>query len=250
MEPLGRRFFVTQKASGVNLAHAAGNGELMSETQAKTLIEALARVHTLPLGNWSDTISKSKLKRWLQYRTLPENTLANVEMWLAQLQNRDAPASPAIAVVGKWLTDNVPQEDAPACLIHCDFGPHNILVHNRTVSAILDWESARIGDPAEDLAHFLKSVGPHLDRGKLLHHYAQVTGIQISEYRIRYYDVMSNFKFLVACASANVLFSADAEARNEWMILVQKWLYLATKPLVPSLATAQRVRTTNAQPSK
>jgi aminoglycoside phosphotransferase (APT) family kinase protein len=237
--PLGRRFLVTRKVDGVNLAHAAGAGERMSEADARSLVEALARVHRVPLEDWGGYIKHSKLKRWLEYPTLPENTLANVEMWLAQLQNRAAPASPAIAVVGKWLRENVPREDARACLIHCDFGPHNILVKNGSVSAILDWESARIGDPAEDLAHFIKSVGQHIDRAQILRQYEEASGIHISEFRLRYYDIVSNFKFLVACTSANILFSTDTEARNEWMILAQKWIYLATKPLVPSLAAVQ-----------
>jgi hypothetical protein len=51
----------------------------------------------------------------------------------------------------------------------------------------------------------------------------------------------------VACASAKLLFSTDIQARNEWMILAQKWIYLATKPLVPSLAAAQRASVTDAK---
>jgi aminoglycoside phosphotransferase (APT) family kinase protein len=44
-------------------------------------------------------------------------------------------------------------------LVHGDVLPHNLLVENGRVTALLDWEFAHLGDPAEDLA-YLKPVIP------------------------------------------------------------------------------------------
>jgi aminoglycoside phosphotransferase (APT) family kinase protein len=40
----------------------------------------------------------------------------------------------------------------PAVLVHGDFWPGNILWHNRSIAAVLDWEDALRGDPLEDVA--------------------------------------------------------------------------------------------------
>jgi len=49
---------------------------------------------------------------------------------------------------------------APACLVHSDFDPSNILVRRVdgrwTVSGVLDWEFAHSGSPLEDLGHLLR----------------------------------------------------------------------------------------------
>jgi aminoglycoside phosphotransferase len=52
-------------------------------------------------------------------------------------------------------TATVPElEGDGTVLVHGDFGPQNMLfaVETEAVTAILDWESAHIGDPVEDLA--------------------------------------------------------------------------------------------------
>jgi aminoglycoside phosphotransferase (APT) family kinase protein len=40
----------------------------------------------------------------------------------------------------------------PPALLHGDFWPHNLLWRNGTVTAILDWEDAALGDPLSDVA--------------------------------------------------------------------------------------------------
>ena len=37
-------------------------------------------------------------------------------------------------------------------VVHGDFGPQNVLVDDRRISALVDWEFAHIGRPVEDLA--------------------------------------------------------------------------------------------------
>lgn len=61
-----------------------------------------------------------------------------------------------------WLIDTLPAllpADAPARLIHGDYGLYNIIAapDARLVSAVLDWEMATLGDPLIDLAHHLRA---------------------------------------------------------------------------------------------
>jgi aminoglycoside phosphotransferase (APT) family kinase protein len=51
-----------------------------------------------------------------------------------------------------WLLSHPLPPDRPACTVHGDFGAHNILVRDGHLAALIDWELAHVGDPAEDLA--------------------------------------------------------------------------------------------------
>jgi aminoglycoside phosphotransferase (APT) family kinase protein len=86
-----------------------------------------------------------------------------VHYWYDQLKLRHNNVSPSIEHVFHWLIKNVPTDELPPRFLHCGYANHNILIHNGRVSGILDWESAQIGDPAEDLSYFLQSTAGHID---------------------------------------------------------------------------------------
>ncbi len=51
----------------------------------------------------------------------------------------------------RWLKDRAPPLETPV-LVHGDFRNGNLMVHpQRGLAAVLDWELAHLGDPAEDL---------------------------------------------------------------------------------------------------
>src|SRR5262249_38446033 len=105
-----------------------------------------------------------------------------------------------------------PQEDFAHCLTHCDYGPHNVLVADNRIAAILDWETGRIGDPAEDIGCFLQSCGTTIAEHRILGWYRDITGNWISEYRLRYYDVVSCLKVLMVCLVAESLYEHSPQA--------------------------------------
>ncbi len=43
--------------------------------------------------------------------------------------------------------------EAPRALVHGGFGYGNVLIHEAKVSAVIDWQDARFGDPLHDLAY-------------------------------------------------------------------------------------------------
>jgi len=49
-----------------------------------------------------------------------------------------------------WLLSHALPADRPRCLVHGDFGCHNILTRNGDLVAVLDWELAHEDDPAAD----------------------------------------------------------------------------------------------------
>ena len=56
-----------------------------------------------------------------------------------------------------WLRENIPASSGRA-VVHGDYRPANILIHDGQVSAVLDWEFAHPGDPAEDIGWYLADV--------------------------------------------------------------------------------------------
>lgn len=63
-----------------------------------------------------------------------------------------APLSLTMDLSYAWLLAHPLPKDRPYCIVHGDFGSHNMLVRNGRLAAVVDWELAYIGDPADDLA--------------------------------------------------------------------------------------------------
>jgi aminoglycoside phosphotransferase (APT) family kinase protein len=61
-----------------------------------------------------------------------------------------------------WLLANPLPKNRPLRLVHGDVGLHNVLVRNGELAAILDWELAHLGDPAEDIAYAWSPLLRHL----------------------------------------------------------------------------------------
>jgi aminoglycoside phosphotransferase (APT) family kinase protein len=52
----------------------------------------------------------------------------------------------------RWLESRLPQAAASESIVHGDVRTGNIVVDSRGLVSILDWESAHLGDPMEDIA--------------------------------------------------------------------------------------------------
>lgn len=60
--------------------------------------------------------------------------------------------SPVFSYGARWLEQQAPDEPERITAIHSDIRTGNIIVGPDGLRAILDWETARVGDPMEDLA--------------------------------------------------------------------------------------------------
>jgi aminoglycoside phosphotransferase (APT) family kinase protein len=95
----------------------------------------------------------------------PDNWhVRQVERWRSQLEGYAAtpgynPADlPFVEEVGRWLSDNVPQNQRIG-IVHGDFQFPNIMFSGKApkISGVLDWELASLGDPLLDLGWILSS---------------------------------------------------------------------------------------------
>ena len=238
---LGQRFLVSRRAPGANYGSAIGNDDVspMTDDVVRSFISTIAKVHKLPVNA---EMRKLSIGHWADYRSAQENYLAMILLWRNQPWMKGGNPSPIADRLTRWLTDNMPSEDINTCLVHCDYGLHNVLVKDMKVSGIVDWESCRIGDPAEDLAWILHGNFPGITFEKIAAWYEEFTGNRISEYRLRYYNVMLCLKFLMSGTSAESMYEKNEEASIVWLILSYRYTTYATTSFESLINLAESAR--------
>jgi len=159
---------------------------------------ALAQIHSLSAADVDGLLPAA-----------PEDAaLAQVSEWERQLDEIGEPL-PAVELGLRWLRRNAP-EPAPARLVHGDFRLGNFIVDESGLAAVIDWELAHLGDPAEDIGwlcirswRFGNDDRPVAGVGKLdrfLGAYKAAGGTPPDRERIRYWEAFGNAKWAVICA--------------------------------------------------
>jgi len=98
----------------------------------------------------------------------------------------------------------------PLVLAHGDFNPANFLYEGGKVTALIDWENARIGDPREDLGWMTTmdilsntDVMAHpVDEGGFLAYYNKLTGLDITQDEIDYFTLFGTANIAVPVQAA------------------------------------------------
>jgi aminoglycoside phosphotransferase (APT) family kinase protein len=121
---------------------------------------------------------------------------------------------PELKLASLWLHAHLPPPPARLTLVHGDFRPANFLVADRAIRAVIDWEFAHVGDPAEDLGWYLTPyyAGEHLPEGRtaaqFLARYARASGNAIAPSTVRFWSVFALYK--LASMSVTALHAAAA----------------------------------------
>jgi aminoglycoside phosphotransferase (APT) family kinase protein len=95
-------------------------------------------------------------------------------------------------------------------LVHGDFNPANFLYESGRVTALIDWENSRIGDPREDLgwmkAMDVMSNTAVMDHprgeGGFLAYYNKLTGWDVTEEELGYFSLFGASNIVVPVAQA------------------------------------------------
>lgn len=113
---------------------------------------------------------------------------------------------PAIEYGLWWLAKRRPKPLAPV-VSHGDFRIGNVVVSERGLEYLLDWEFAHLADPREDLSWPLlrawrfgvddKRLGGVGDPEPYLERYAELTGRQVSLDELLWWEVLGNVKWAV-----------------------------------------------------
>jgi aminoglycoside phosphotransferase (APT) family kinase protein len=113
---------------------------------------------------------------------------------------------PAIELALRWLDEHRPAR-SEVTLVHGDFRVGNFLVAPDGLSAVLDWEFARWGTPAEDLAWICvrdwrfgrldRPVGGIARREPFYAAYEKASGRKLDRDELRFWEVVGNVRWAI-----------------------------------------------------
>jgi aminoglycoside phosphotransferase (APT) family kinase protein len=133
----------------------------------------------------------------------PSASLVALDLWVSVLRRHQLEPLPELDLVANWLRANAPTAPATV-LVHGDFKPGNALMRDGDVGAVLDWETAHLGDPLEDLGWVTNPLRrrEHQIPGawtaaELLSRYEARTGLAAPGEALRWWRVLANFKLAV-----------------------------------------------------
>jgi aminoglycoside phosphotransferase (APT) family kinase protein len=131
-----------------------------------------------------------------------------IELYRGYLDGFGEP-HPAFELGLRWLAEHAPPDPPRRTLVHGDFRNGNFVVGPDGIRAVLDWELAHLGDPAEDLGWLcVKSwrfgvtdqrVGGFGAVDDLLAAYRSAGGRDVDPAELRYWEALGTLKWGVIC---------------------------------------------------
>ncbi len=189
--------FVMDKAEGETLPHKILGNPEFAEAEGKLTDQCAAElwnIHNIDPGPLSDN---------LEYYT-PLDLIGLQQDKYDEIGG----AIPIYEYAFHWLTENAPVSEARK-LVHGDFRMGNLMIKPSGLSAVLDWELARLGDPVQDLAylctpswrfgHYEKVAGGFDTAEAFLAAYARHSGETVDPDRFRFWLIYSTVWWGVAC---------------------------------------------------
>ncbi len=195
--------------------NSLGEGFIMDKADGETLPHKI-------LGRPEFTEAESKLTEqcaaelWNIHNMVPDS-LAGVLDYLSPTQLIDQQrerydeiggAIPIFEYAFHWLHTNAPESDVRK-VVHGDFRMGNLMITPAGLSAVLDWELTRLGDPVQDLAylctpswrfgHYEKVAGGFDTAEAFFAAYAKYSGETVDPERFRYWLIYSTLWWGVSC---------------------------------------------------
>jgi aminoglycoside phosphotransferase (APT) family kinase protein len=150
-----------------------------------------------------------------------------VERFYSELDSVGEP-HPAIEYGLAWVRERLRRDREPT-FCHGDFRIGNLVVSERGLEYVLDWEFAHLGDPVEDLSwpvvrawrfgadeRRLGGVGdvePYLER------YAALTGREVSADELLVWEVLGNVKWAIGCLTQSRRHLSGQDRSVEYAVL-------------------------------
>jgi len=161
---------------------------------------------------------------------LPEKSPSAIQLdhWVAEYDSVRLEPHPELDYVLQWLARRAPDAET-IVLVHGDFKPGNALVEGNRITAMLDWETAHLGDPLEDLGWITNPVRGrehqiegHWEREQIVATYRELTGRSVSDADLTWWNVFSCWKLAIIQLTAISEFVAG---RYDRVFQTPTWLY-------------------------
>jgi len=143
---------------------------------------------------------------------VPRRASEEVARWAEVFNRAHTDGHPVIAAALAWLERNAPAARGAGVVVHGDFRTGNLLHGpNGDLVAVLDWELAHRGEPAEDLGWFCMerwrwsgpdAVGGLVPRKTLLAEYARASGRTVDLDEVGFWELLGNVKLAAIQATS------------------------------------------------
>lgn len=202
--PLGAPFLLSEHVDGETIARKIQRDDRFAVARANFAADvgrALAAIHTVDPNTVPGLERHDQLER---YRTV--------------LDELGAP-HPTFELAFRWLEQNRPSS-SPVALVHGDFRLGNLIMAADHLAAVIDWELAHAGDPAEDLGWICvrawrfggaEPVAGLATYDELLSAYRAAGGVPIDRDRLRWWEILGTLKWGIMCIA-----QAERHRRGEW----------------------------------
>lgn len=193
----GGDFLIMTRAPGSSGGNVHGASGVVDAALIDLLAGSVARLHQLPpmreLGDLTEGISS---ELWdLPLGEVTRRYIRSIrDLYLREM----VMPSPAVLALYGWLLDNVPDAPGRPVLLHGDIGFHNFIVDEGRLSAVVDWEFAHIGDPADDVGYVRNTAGSSLDWNEFMTAYRAAGGPELTEERVRFFQIWGHVRNLTA----------------------------------------------------
>jgi aminoglycoside phosphotransferase (APT) family kinase protein len=184
----GREAFVMERLEGETIGRRIVRMDLPRELPLE-LAEELAKIHAIPPER------------------VPFLVEASFERMVDELDEFGEP-HPAIELGLWWLRENRPPA-RPLVVNHGDYRIGNVVVDERGLVGILDWEFAHLDDPVRDLGFGLvrawrfgaddKRLGGIGDAEPYLERYNELTGLDVRPEELDYWELAGNVAWAIGC---------------------------------------------------
>jgi aminoglycoside phosphotransferase (APT) family kinase protein len=188
----GREAFVMERLEGETIGRRIVRRDELAAARRVLpvqMAEELAKIHAVPLSR------------------VPFLRETRVEGMVEELDEVGEP-HPAIELGLWWLRENRPPARS-AVVVHGDYRVGNLVVGERGLVGVLDWEFAHVDDPARDVAFSLvrawrfgvpeKRLGGVGDVEPYLARYNELTGFDVRPEELDYWELAGNVAWAIGC---------------------------------------------------
>lgn len=161
---------------------------------------------------------------------VPEDLPSRIELahWQAEYHRVQLEPHPELDHVLNRLVRTAPQAGA-IVLVHGDFKPGNALIEGNRITAKLDWETAHLGDPLEDLGWITNparkrehQIAGHWEREQIIATWSERTGRKVNDVHLTWWNLFSCWKLAVIQLTAVNEFVAG---RYDRVFQTPSWLF-------------------------
>jgi len=213
----------TAGASGVS-----GLGTQLSDTLRSQLapqfVSMLADIHNFDY-------SKAELSAFEVPKPGVECALWSVNAWERIWEEDHDEDSPLMRLASAWLRQNMPSLEQPT-LVHADYRVGNFLFNEESsqISAWLDWELGRVGDPHQDLAWTTSSAftvrGPDgtplvcglMSEPAFFAAYEKASGRKVNPKTLHWYKVLNAYSIAVLTLATGYRIARNGKTHQDILV--------------------------------